>query len=148
MYKILCCVFYVYLLKPFIWYFKVIEWALKKLDLVNYADRVTGTYSGGNKRKLSTAIALLGAPPVIFLVCTSNYNLWKTITVFFDICIFFLIALLVYHLMILCCLLPYSIVLFCVYVFGLCKILSDISNPHICTNPQIFILKHMQLNIW
>ncbi|KAG8190583.1 hypothetical protein JTE90_014059 [Oedothorax gibbosus] len=46
---------------------KVIEWALKKLDLVNYADRVTGTYSGGNKRKLSTAIALLGAPPVIFL---------------------------------------------------------------------------------
>ncbi|GFQ81398.1 ATP-binding cassette sub-family A member 2 [Trichonephila clavata] len=46
---------------------KVIEWALKKLDLVNYADRVTGTYSGGNKRKLSTAIALLGAPRVIFL---------------------------------------------------------------------------------
>ncbi|XP_054722736.1 ATP-binding cassette sub-family A member 2-like [Uloborus diversus] len=46
---------------------KVIEWALKKLDLVNYADRVAGTYSGGNKRKLSTAIALLGAPAIIFL---------------------------------------------------------------------------------
>ncbi|KAF8797193.1 ATP-binding cassette sub-family A member 2 like protein [Argiope bruennichi] len=46
---------------------KVIEWALKKLDLVHYADRVTATYSGGNKRKLSTAIALLGAPRVIFL---------------------------------------------------------------------------------
>ncbi|XP_035229982.1 ATP-binding cassette sub-family A member 2-like, partial [Stegodyphus dumicola] len=46
---------------------KVIEWALKKLDLVDYADRVAGTYSGGNKRKLSTAIALLGAPSVIFL---------------------------------------------------------------------------------
>ncbi|CAL1285567.1 unnamed protein product [Larinioides sclopetarius] len=46
---------------------KVVEWALKKLDLVQYADRVTGTYSGGNKRKLSTAIALLGAPRVIFL---------------------------------------------------------------------------------
>nr|XP_042904131.1 ATP-binding cassette sub-family A member 2 isoform X3 [Parasteatoda tepidariorum] len=46
---------------------KVIEWALKKLDLINYADKVVGTYSGGNKRKLSTAIALLGAPPVLFL---------------------------------------------------------------------------------
>ena len=43
------------------------EWALQKLTLSQYADRLSGTYSGGNKRKLSTAIALIGHPPVIFL---------------------------------------------------------------------------------
>ncbi|EEC08268.1 hypothetical protein IscW_ISCW018772, partial [Ixodes scapularis] len=46
---------------------RVIEWTLQKLGLTSYADRVVGTYSGGNKRKLSTAIALLGGPPVIYL---------------------------------------------------------------------------------
>lgn len=46
---------------------RVIEWTLQKLGLMSYADRVVGTYSGGNKRKLSTAIALLGGPPVIYL---------------------------------------------------------------------------------
>lgn len=43
-------------------------WGLKKLGLTQYAEQKAGGYSGGNKRKLSTAIALLGAPPVIFLV--------------------------------------------------------------------------------
>jgi len=46
----------------------VVEWALDKLGLREYADRTSGTYSGGNKRKLSTAIALLGNPPVVYLV--------------------------------------------------------------------------------
>ena len=32
-----------------------------------YADVVAGAYSGGNKRKLSLAIALLGSPAVVFL---------------------------------------------------------------------------------
>ena len=49
-------------------FFQVVEWALEKLALTQYADRQSGTYSGGNKRKLSTAIALIGHPPVIFLV--------------------------------------------------------------------------------
>ena len=31
-------------------------------------------HSGGNKRKLSTAIALVGNPSVIFLVSNSNYH--------------------------------------------------------------------------
>lgn len=44
------------------------EWGVKKLGLTQYADREAGGYSGGNKRKLSTAISLIGAPPVIFLV--------------------------------------------------------------------------------
>jgi len=47
---------------------QVIECALEKLGLTEYADRTSATYSGGNKRKLSTAIALLGNPPVVFLV--------------------------------------------------------------------------------
>ena len=47
---------------------RVVDWAVRKLELSACADRAVGTYSGGNKRKLSTAIALLGNPPVIFLV--------------------------------------------------------------------------------
>ncbi|XP_061884457.1 phospholipid-transporting ATPase ABCA1-like isoform X2 [Entelurus aequoreus] len=46
---------------------KVAQWAVKKLGLSQYAEQEAGRYSGGNKRKLSTAIALIGAPPVIFL---------------------------------------------------------------------------------
>nr|XP_034973105.1 phospholipid-transporting ATPase ABCA7 [Zootoca vivipara] len=45
----------------------VVKWGLSTLGLAAYADRPAGRYSGGNKRKLSTAIALIGAPPVIFL---------------------------------------------------------------------------------
>ena len=40
---------------------------LARLGLNEYADRYAGTYSGGNKRKLSTAIALIGDAPVVFL---------------------------------------------------------------------------------
>uniref|UniRef100_A0A8C9VRP3 P-type phospholipid transporter n=1 Tax=Scleropages formosus TaxID=113540 RepID=A0A8C9VRP3_SCLFO len=46
---------------------KVAQWGVKKLGLTQYAERKAGGYSGGNKRKLSTAISLIGAPPVIFL---------------------------------------------------------------------------------
>ncbi|XP_053393737.1 ATP-binding cassette sub-family A member 2-like isoform X2 [Mercenaria mercenaria] len=46
---------------------QIVEWALKKLCLSQYQNRPAGTYSGGNKRKLSTAIALIGHPPLIFL---------------------------------------------------------------------------------
>uniref|UniRef100_A0A8C9TPQ4 P-type phospholipid transporter n=1 Tax=Scleropages formosus TaxID=113540 RepID=A0A8C9TPQ4_SCLFO len=45
----------------------VAQWGVKKLGLTQYAERKAGGYSGGNKRKLSTAISLIGAPPVIFL---------------------------------------------------------------------------------
>lgn len=41
---------------------------LVRLGLLSYADRPAGTYSGGNKRKLVTALALVGDPAVIFLV--------------------------------------------------------------------------------
>ncbi|GAA6102437.1 phospholipid-transporting ATPase ABCA1 isoform X2 [Tachysurus ichikawai] len=46
---------------------KVSQWGVKKLGLSQYAEQEAGGYSGGNKRKLSTAISLIGAPPVVFL---------------------------------------------------------------------------------
>ncbi|XP_077445156.1 phospholipid-transporting ATPase ABCA1 isoform X1 [Stigmatopora argus] len=45
----------------------VTERGIRKLGLVKYASKPAGTYSGGNKRKLSTAIALTGCPRVVFL---------------------------------------------------------------------------------
>lgn len=48
------------------------EWGIRKLGLVKYVDKSAGSYSGGNMRKLSTAIALIGGPPVVFLVSTSS----------------------------------------------------------------------------
>jgi len=40
---------------------------LDALSLTQYQNRKAGTYSGGNKRKLSAAIAMIGNPPVVFL---------------------------------------------------------------------------------
>ncbi|XP_023665182.2 phospholipid-transporting ATPase ABCA1-like [Paramormyrops kingsleyae] len=45
----------------------VAKWGIQKLGLVKYSNKSAGTYSGGNKRKLSTAMALIGCPPVVFL---------------------------------------------------------------------------------
>ncbi|KAG7459155.1 ATP-binding cassette sub-family A member 1-like isoform X1 [Solea senegalensis] len=45
----------------------VAEWGIRKLGLIKYADKAAGSYSGGNMRKLSTAMSLIGAPPVVFL---------------------------------------------------------------------------------
>ncbi|XFF91437.1 hypothetical protein AB1E18_017656 [Capra hircus] len=41
--------------------------SIQALNLEPYADKYIYTYSGGNKRRLSTAIALMGKPSVIFL---------------------------------------------------------------------------------
>lgn len=46
---------------------KVVSWATSKLALSRFANKPSKTYSGGNKRKLSTAMALIGSPPIIFL---------------------------------------------------------------------------------
>ena len=40
---------------------------LLNVGLEMHADRVAGGYSGGNKRKLSLALALVGNPRVLFL---------------------------------------------------------------------------------
>jgi len=37
------------------------------MDLKKFENICAGTLSGGNKRKLSVAIAMLGNPPIVFL---------------------------------------------------------------------------------
>jgi ATP-binding cassette subfamily A (ABC1) protein 3 len=37
------------------------------MNLVEYRSKNAGTLSGGNKRKLSVAMSLIGSPPVILL---------------------------------------------------------------------------------
>lgn len=45
----------------------VVQSKINEMGLVEYADRAAGTYSGGNKRKLSVAIAMIGEPSIVFL---------------------------------------------------------------------------------
>ncbi|XP_036901420.1 retinal-specific phospholipid-transporting ATPase ABCA4 isoform X3 [Sturnira hondurensis] len=66
---------------------RVANWSIQSLGLSLYADRLASTYSGGNKRKLSTAIALIGCPPLVLLdEPTTGMDpqarrmLWNTIT--------------------------------------------------------------------
>jgi len=46
---------------------KVVNSKISEMDLTEYADRAANTYSGGNKRKLSVAIAMIGEPSIVFL---------------------------------------------------------------------------------
>ena len=45
---------------------KIIASFINLAGLDEYADRKCGKYSGGNKRKLSIAMALVADPPIIF----------------------------------------------------------------------------------
>eukprot|EP00475_Leptophrys_vorax_P022719 TRINITY_DN3093_c0_g1_i4.p1 TRINITY_DN3093_c0_g1~~TRINITY_DN3093_c0_g1_i4.p1 ORF type:complete len:1562 (-),score=428.94 TRINITY_DN3093_c0_g1_i4:659-5344(-) len=45
----------------------IVDGMLHYLSLEEYANRPAGTYSGGNKRKLSVAMALIGDPEIVFL---------------------------------------------------------------------------------
>lgn len=45
----------------------VVNVKMQQMDLVDFADKQAGTLSGGNKRKLSVAIAMIGQPRVVFL---------------------------------------------------------------------------------
>ena len=45
----------------------VVERQLVDFDLKEYENKLAGSLSGGNKRKLSVAIALIGNPPIVFL---------------------------------------------------------------------------------
>lgn len=40
---------------------------IKRVHIEVYADKRSGNYSGGNKRKLCTGIALIGGPPLVLL---------------------------------------------------------------------------------
>lgn len=45
----------------------MVEYLIDRLSLREYANRPTGTYSGGNRRKVCVGIALIGNPPVVLL---------------------------------------------------------------------------------
>ena len=45
----------------------LVEKKIVEMNLKKYENVCAGTYSGGNKRKLSVAIAMLGNPPIVFL---------------------------------------------------------------------------------
>ncbi len=46
---------------------KIIDEMIKRMNLEKYRNIIAENYSGGNKRKLSVAIALLGGPSIILL---------------------------------------------------------------------------------
>ena len=46
---------------------ELIHKQIKEMDLVNFTHVNAGELSGGNKRKLSCAIALIGNPPIVLL---------------------------------------------------------------------------------
>lgn len=63
-----------------------IERQISQVGIGEYADRKCGTYSGGNKRKLNVAQALVADPPIVFLDepssgvdPASRRKLWKVI---------------------------------------------------------------------
>ena len=77
---------YYYFLK----FCKLVSENLRKLSLLPYKDRCAGTYSGGNKRKLSTAIALVGNPTVVFLVRNKRHAIHvpnESMFIVFKICL-------------------------------------------------------------
>ena len=46
---------------------RIVSSTIEHMGLSECCMRVCGSYSGGNKRKLSTAVAIVGDPPVVFL---------------------------------------------------------------------------------
>ncbi|EEY56081.1 ATP-binding Cassette (ABC) Superfamily [Phytophthora infestans T30-4] len=45
----------------------VVTEKIQQLNLADFEHKLAGSLSGGNKRKLSVAIALIGSPPIVFL---------------------------------------------------------------------------------
>jgi len=45
----------------------VVGTSLRELDLRPFEHKLAGRLSGGNKRKLSVAITMIGSPPIVFL---------------------------------------------------------------------------------
>jgi ATP-binding cassette subfamily A (ABC1) protein 3 len=46
---------------------EVVEKAIEELNLMEHRNKPAGTLSGGNKRKLSVGMAIVGNPPIILL---------------------------------------------------------------------------------
>ncbi|OWZ24407.1 ABCA1 lipid exporter [Phytophthora megakarya] len=45
----------------------VVDEKMKQLNLTVFENKLAGSLSGGNKRKLSVAIAMIGSPTILFL---------------------------------------------------------------------------------
>lgn len=58
----------------------VVDGLLEQLTLTPHADKVTKAYSGGNKRKLSLGIALIGDPEVRSKALCSGLDIFHCIT--------------------------------------------------------------------
>lgn len=59
------------------------------MDLRNFENKTAGSLSGGNKRKLSVAIAMIGDPPIVFLgkhLLLHIPRLWHPYTFVFSLC--------------------------------------------------------------
>lgn len=55
-----------------------VQKSIERLTLTQYQDKMAGTYSGGNKRKLSVGLALIGDPAAVFLDEPSTVSLgWE-----------------------------------------------------------------------
>ena len=46
---------------------RLVNRTILELNLSEHVDKVAGTLSGGNKRKLQVAIAIIGNPPIVLL---------------------------------------------------------------------------------
>jgi ABC-type multidrug transport system ATPase subunit len=46
---------------------RVVRGKLEQMDLTDFENKAAGSLSGGNKRKLSVAIAMIGEPSIVFL---------------------------------------------------------------------------------
>ena len=44
------------------------------MDLRKFENKTAGSLSGGNKRKLSVAIAMIGDPPIVFLGAATTFK--------------------------------------------------------------------------
>ena len=56
----------------------VVTSSITTLGLTKFEHKLAGTLSGGNKRKLSVAIALIGQPPIVFLGASwgGRWRMW------------------------------------------------------------------------
>ena len=46
---------------------RLIEKAIEEMDLKDFVNVAVNNLSGGNKRKVSVALAIIGNPPLVFL---------------------------------------------------------------------------------
>lgn len=63
----LCAFVFIYSLSSPIIIWQVVMEKLAEFDLLKHANKPSFSLSGGNKRKLSVAIAMIGDPPIVIL---------------------------------------------------------------------------------